>query len=496
MNGLEDVCHRFAERTALISQGLSISYASLLTLVDLRALLFDELQARRVACQQDNGLEWVVNNLAALFTGITAVPVPHFFSAAQRDHVLVDSGADVYIGAECPGTAWHFSGHPDIWQRRDDLEVRIPRGTALVTYTSGTTGRPKGVCLSSETLLNTAQSVVSVLSPLGIERHMCVLPLSLLLENVAGLLANLLNGGSTVLEPLADVGISGSSGLDLGRFLAAQNDTRPHSLILVPQLLLALTTAAELDLALPDSYRFVAVGGARVAPDLLARARAAGIPAYEGYGLTECGSVVSLNVPGADRPGSVGRPLPHVTLACRNDEIVVSRPVHLGYAGQSGCVPVKVETGDLGTLDENGFLHVWGRRKHHYISAYGRNISPEWIESELTAELAIGQAAVFGDGQPVNVAVLVARMHADADAVRDAVARCNARLPDYARISAWQLVDPGDFSDAGCLTDNGRVRRSWVAEQFAGTLDDLFTSQGARLQPPDVSNDAPSKEYS
>jgi len=480
LSQLEDLCHRFADRTAVVSEGLSISYASLLTLVDLRQLLLEELGATRVAYQLDNGVEWVVNNLALLFTGTTAVPIPHFFSAAQRDHVLDDSGADLFIGCDAPDGTWQATEHAGVWQRtsaagsRASAAVPLPRGTALITYTSGTTGRPKGVCLSVDTLLDTAGSIVSVLSPLGIERHMSVLPLSLLLENVAGLLANLLNGGTTVVEPLADVGITGSSGLDLGVFLAAQNATAPHSLILVPQLLLALTTAAELGLALPDSYRFVAVGGARVPPDLLARARAAGIPAYEGYGLTECGSVVSLNAPGADRPGSVGRPLPHARIECRNGEILVRQPVHLGYAGRTGCAPTEVATGDLGELDHDGFLHVSGRRRHHYITAYGRNLSPEWIESELTTELAIGQAAVFGEAQPVNVALLVPRMNADANALREAVDRCNARLPDYARVHAWQTVDPSTFTAAGCLTDNGRVRRARVAEHFADTLDHLF----------------------
>ncbi|MGE0622357.1 MAG: AMP-binding protein [Pseudomonadales bacterium] len=490
MNPLEQTCHRFADRTALISRGMRISYANLQTLVDLRLRLLDDLQANRVACQLDNGIDWVVNNLALLFSGRTTIPVPHFFSPAQRDHVLSDSGADVFIGSHSPGSAWQGAAHPGIWRRRESVPVRLPPGTALITYTSGTTGQPKGVCLGVDTLVDTARSVVDVLSPVAIEHHMSVLPLSLLLENVAGLLANLFNGGATVVEPLADVGISGSSGLDLSKFVAAQNSVQPHSLILVPQLLLALTTAAELGMALPVSYRFVAVGGARVAPDLLSRARKVGIPAYEGYGLTECGSVVSLNVPGADRPGSVGRPLPHTRIACRDGEIVVRRPSHLGYAGSGEGAPDTVATDDLGELDDDGYLYVRGRRRHHYITAYGRNISPEWVESELTSELAIGQAAVFGEGAPVNVALLVPRMNADAGAIRDAVARCNARLPDYARVHAWQTVDPHTFSAAGCLTDNGRVRRDRVLSHYPQILERLFETAAG------LPTDQPSKEYS
>lgn len=495
MNRLQDALERFADRTALVSGGTSISFERLGALIRQHLALLEGAGSRRVAYQLDNGPDWVVTNLALLLSGRPAVPVPHFFSADQLAHVLADSGADTFIGRDSPGDTWQASDAAGIWRQPAAVPTAVPPRTALITYTSGTTGRPKGVCLDGPTLLDTAAGVVSVLAPLGIERHMSVLPLSLLLENVAGLLANLLNGGTTVVEPLAALGITGSSGLDVGRFLAAQHAVQPHSLILVPQLLLALTTAAELGMAPPGSYRFVAVGGARVPPDLLARARAAGIPAYEGYGLTECGSVVSLNVPGADRPGSVGRPLPHVAIACRDDEIVVSRPVHLGYAGQADPAPAAVATGDLGELDDAGFVHVRGRRQHHYISAYGRNISPEWIESELTSELPIGQAAVFGDGQPVNVALLVPRLNADAGAIGEAVGRCNARLPDYARVSVWQVVDPSTFSALGCLTDNGRVRRARVAEHFAGTLDDLFASTAVPTTP-GAPVQTPTKEYS
>lgn len=476
MNALDEVLSRYSDRTALLCRGNAVSYSDLAALTDQQSRRFDALDCRRVAYQLDNGPDWVATNLALLRTERAAIPIPHFFSAAQRQHVLDDSDAEVFIGTEAPDPDWRPTGSAGIWQRTVNDPAPLPTRTALVTYTSGTTGAPKGVCLSANILLDTARSIVSVLAPVAIERHMSVLPLSLLLENVAGLLANLLNGGTTVLDPLADVGISGSSGLDLGVFMAAQNRWQPHSLILVPQLLLAMTTAAELGMTLPGSYRFIAVGGARVSPDLLARARAVGLPVYEGYGLTECGSVVSMNVPGADRPGSVGRCLPHAEIGCHDGEIAIARPVHLGYARRSACVSRPLATGDLGHLDEDGYLHILGRRRHHYISAFGRNISPEWIESELTAEIPIGQAAVFGEGRPINVALLVPRMGTAAEAISDAVTRCNERLPDYARIAAWESVNPEDFAASGCLTDNGRVRRDQVATAYSAPLERLFAS--------------------
>jgi long-subunit acyl-CoA synthetase (AMP-forming) len=473
---LKEALTRFANRTALLCQGTPVSYADLSQMADLRARSFQALDAARVAYQLDNGLDWVTISLALLDTGQTAIPIPHFFSPDQRRHVLEDSGAEVFIGTEAPGETWLPAGE-GLWHNPISTAAPLPQGTALITYTSGTTGAAKGVCLSADSLLETAGSIVSVLSPLNIERHMSVLPLSLLLEQVSGLLANLLNGGTTVIESLADVGLTGSSDLDLGVFLEAQNRWQPQSLILVPQLLLALTTAAELGMTLPGSYRFIAVGGARVATDLLTRARAAGLPVYEGYGLTECGSVVSLNVPGADLPGSVGRCLPHAEITCCNGEVLVSGSVHLGYTGSSTAVEYPLATGDLGHLDGNGFLHLKGRRKHHYISAYGRNISPEWVESELTSEIPIGQAVVYGEGQPINVALLVPRMNATPEAIGEAVTRCNDRLPDYARITTWQTVDPERFAETGCLTDNGRVRRDRVTQTYSTQLEHLFAAK-------------------
>ncbi len=438
----------------------------------------EETGAGRVAYRLSNGLDWVALDLALLRSGRAAVPIPDFFSRGQRDHVLSASGVDTYV-TDLAGPPAGFLrcldvGGIDVCRRQVDCPPDLHPGTAKITFTSGSTGQPKGVCLSAEHMLATASSICSALGGEDIRRHLCVLPLSLLLENVAGIYANLLNHSQIFVPPLAGMGISGSSGLDIERFVAAQQVYEPESLILVPQLLLALTVAGEFAMGLPDSYRFVAVGGGKVPENLINRAAQLGIPVYEGYGLTECGSVVALNLPGDSCAGSVGKPLSHAAIELRDGEIFVCGQTMLGYLGEgreAGCIA----TGDLGALDDEGYLRVHGRKKNCFITAFGRNVSPEWIESELQTEIAIAHAVVFGEGLAHNVALIVPRGEAADPQIDQAITAANARLPDYARLSAWRLVSVNEFSAAGCLTDNGRPRRSRVTERFATDLEALYT---------------------
>jgi long-subunit acyl-CoA synthetase (AMP-forming) len=167
-----------------------------------------------------------------------------------------------------------------------------------------------------------------------------------------------------------------------------------------------------IDDAARGSLRFIAVGGAAVGVAAIASARAVGLPAYEGYGLSEGASVQTLNLPGADRPGSVGRALPHARLRVATDgEIEIAGSVMLGCLGEPALVAESLtegasgardwwKTGDVGTIDGKGYVHVHGRRRNVLITAYGRNVSPEWVEMALTSQPAIAQAVVPGDGKP------------------------------------------------------------------------------------------------
>jgi long-subunit acyl-CoA synthetase (AMP-forming) len=222
--------------------------------------------------------------------------------------------------------------------------------------------------------------------------------------------------------------------------------------------------------------RFVAVGGGRVAPALLERADRLGLPVYEGYGLTECASVVALNTPAARRIGSVGQPLPHVQLEIDSRaEIHVSGAAVCGYVGGSN-VPQRFATGDLGYLDTDGYLFVNGRRKNVFITSFGRNVSPEWVESELAVQAPIAQIAVFGEARPWNVAVVVPMPGAPANTadIQAAVDRANERLPDYARVSDWLCAAEPFTAGNGLLTPNGRNRRAAIWDRYRWQIDSLY----------------------
>jgi acyl-CoA synthetase (AMP-forming)/AMP-acid ligase II len=286
--------------------------------------------------------------------------------------------------------------------------------------------------------------------------HLPVLPLGVLLENVAGLYATLVAAGTYRPARAAELGLGNPFQPDFPAFARAIADLRPSSLILVPELLAGLVAVLGRSGTTLPSLSLVAVGGGAVAPALLERATILGLPVLQGYGLTECGSVVSLEDRHALPRGSVGRSLGHVRISVDQDgEIIVTGPLHLGTVG-APRQPGPLRTGDIGFFDRNGRLWVTGRKSGLIVTSYGRNISPEWIETLLTDEPEIRQAMVYGSGKPAPEVLIVS---SDADAsLGDAVARVNAALPDYAAIAGWRRTQPFTVKD-GTLTPNGRLRR-------------------------------------
>ena len=449
---------------------------------ELRALQPRLAESNVVAVLADNGLGWVMADLGTQVAGKVHLPLPAFFTQAQLRHALELSAADTIltdtperIGALDLGFCHTGRWQGLYWMRRIVPAVSLPEGTAKISYTSGSTGTPKGVCLSREGLLDTASAVGEATSALALECHLAALPLGLLLENVAGVYAALLRGIPVHLPSLGDIGWQGGAGFDPAQLDAVVRASGATSLILVPELLKvwSLWLAARGRMA-SERLRFVAVGGARVAPGLLELARARGIPAYQGYGFTEAGSVVSLNVPGDDAEDA-GSPLPHVQLSVREGEVVVQARAFLGYVGGERATSGAFASGDLGHLDNRGHLQLDGRRGNLLITSFGRNVSPEWVESLLLADACVAQAVVVGDGRPQLAALIVPSPGTDPAALAALIDRVNAALPDYARVRHWLAVPPFTVEN-GLVTGNGRPVRTRVLEHHSTQIDALYVA--------------------
>jgi acyl-CoA synthetase (AMP-forming)/AMP-acid ligase II/pyrroloquinoline quinone (PQQ) biosynthesis protein C len=429
----------------------AVSWGQLPALVEGRAAqLTSEFDTvRPVAVQLDYSPGAAALELALLETGIPVLSLPAFFTAEQRQHALTSCGAQA-VFESCPLEAIRCSR---------TAPVLLPGGTARITFTSGSTGTPKGVCLSAPHMLTVAGSVVAAIGAEHAGRHLAVLPPGILLEFVAGFLPTLLAGGTYVCPPQERIGLADPFKPDFARLLQAIKEWRITSLILVPEYLSGLVAAMEASAARLPLLTLVAVGGARTPPALLERARLLGLPVRQGYGLTECASVVALD-DGTGDAGSVGTALGHVRVSIAPDgEILLDGPLHLGTIGVPRP-PGPLATGDLGRIDAAGKLWMEGRKSSLFVTSFGRNISPEWIEEALLAQPEIMQAMAYGEGM-AKPGALLTPSSAEAD-LAAAVARANAMLPAYAQVIEWREV--AHFMPMnGLLTGNGRLRRDRIA---------------------------------
>lgn len=491
--------HQHPDAVLLDDGARSVSASEITAAVTCLRDQIRAMNSRSVAIVGDNSLAWILCDLALLGLPVRVVPIPAFFSMAQIKHVLQEAAIDTLIGTA--GALATVTFHNNDRKEKENAEavpllpefnVCAVRAAPLaggvpaadikhyekVTFTSGSTGNAKGVRLSLDMLERTAQSIAAALAPLEITSHLGVLPYATLLENVAGIYAPLLQGVTIHVRGMAQLGLSSPEQFNPFLLLGEIQKVKPQATILVPQLLLALVSLGERGLTVGDAFRFIAVGGGKVACSLIDKAKTLGLPVYEGYGLSECGSVVTLNLPGNNRPGSTGRPLSHSTIRLADDgEIMVKGAVMSGYLNEPDLADsAEIATGDIGFFDDEGYLHVSGRKKNMFITAFGRNVNPEWVEAELLRHLPIRQVSVFGEALPQNVAIIVARNGFTQQDVDAAVEHCNQSLPDYARIGHI-VMSPFPFTtDNDMATANGRLRRVVIEKTFSTDIEQAHFS--------------------
>jgi len=501
LEGIFKQAEYFPQKQAVKGLNNSLSYAELIDQINEMAYWLDQHKGDVVGLLMENGPAWVVIDLAAQAAGKVVVPLPLFFSEKQLSHILIDAGVSLLF-TDNPTrlkqiTTDHFDAKPVSFKsgllQREAISLYqqpiIPtenshlKGVGKVTYTSGTTGAPKGVCLSNEAIFAVTNALRERTEALASDCHLCLTPLSTLLENIAGIYVPLLAGGRVTVLSAAEVGLKGVSGLDIQQLFSALITHQATSAILIPQMLLAMVTAIDAGLPKPEKLRFLAVGGAPVSEKLLARAKACGLPLFQGYGLSECASVVAVNGSSDNRIGSVGRPLSHLQIDFSDaGEIRVKGKLFKGYLGGPNIDQNTFwSTGDIGYLDEAGYLWITGRKKNLFITSFGRNVSPEWLENEFSMHLAIQQIVVFGEARPWSTAIIVSPLlkgEGGIAKINQIIKQTNEQLPDYAQVKRWIAAKEPFSLQNGQLTGTARPRRKEIFAAYQNEIEQLYKSNG------------------
>ena len=409
---------------------------------------------------------------AALWrAGAVVTPTIFLLPPAELRHVLEDSGAKAVIAspelvplAEAAGAHQILStGEFAALEEAEPLSIvpRAPDDLAALMYTGGTTGRAKGVMLSHENLWRAGKVGQKLGYTPGVTRGLLALPVSHafgLLVAVVGLHAP--EPGSAVLmrwfEPT--------------EWLELAQEHRVQSSAVVPSMLQLLLARSLEDYDL-SSLRFLACGGAPLAADVANEfeRRVPGVEVREGYGLTESAAIVSGSSPGTVRRGAVGRPAPGVEVRIADDgEICVRSPtVMRGYwqAPEATAEALRdgwLHTGDIGRLDDDGYLYVVDRKKDLIIRG-GFNVFPRDVEEALLEHPAVGAAGVVGRPDEVHGEEVVAFVELRGDATADGlVAWAKERLGGYKYPREVRVVSSLP------LTPVGKIDRKALRERARG----------------------------
>jgi acyl-CoA synthetase (AMP-forming)/AMP-acid ligase II len=298
----------YPDRIALDDGAGAIRYGEIEGLVDSAASVIRQTldgACGPVAIDMDNGVNWVLADLTLLAMGLPCVPLPPFLSASQDKAVLRDCGAVAVITAR--GI-----------QRRKATPAAMPSGTAKIGYASA---RPlRGSYFTEASMLATAADTADRFGTEMAGVHLPVLPLSALLENVAGLYATLLAGGICVPLTARAIGLTSPARPNYDALLAAIVDAQATSLILAPDLFHGLVTSMEARRLRLPTLRLVAIGGSAIPAQLLERATALGLPAVLSYDLAASGSVISLDP--ATSGAAVG-PMGKIATLAANGEVTL-----------------------------------------------------------------------------------------------------------------------------------------------------------------------------
>ncbi|MBC0856494.1 AMP-binding protein [Pantoea stewartii] len=472
------------------------SYQTLLKEANHLAAYLKSLIGTRaqVGIVMGNTPEWVLADIALLLADLIEVPVPLAFSGEQAAFLLQNCQAVLTdTTGEHRLAEWQANGLQlqsvvlpltlgEIPSHDESVVIRpadsAQDGVIKIIHTSGTTSQPKGVMIRRHGLDALVESLWQRAQPNDYQRYLNLVPLSLLIEQVTALYMPLTSGGAVVMPP-ADMPPLGHPGVIAAQRLSIICAARPSAMTLTPAMVEALAERAVshgnrpgLIVALfgQDEAPLLAAGGAPVTAEVLQALNDCGIPVYQGYGLSENSSVVTWNARGDNRIGTVGKPLSHVEVKIADDgELCLrSSSFFAGYSSEdpSSCTIDDegwLHTGDLATQDVDGFISIVGRKKTLIITANGRNISPEWLESAYRTIPGVLQVIVYGDRQQFLGGLFMVDDMCKASGIRQAIASyAREHLSEIEFIPEPVLVPHSVEIMAQLFTVTGRPRRSAV----------------------------------
>ncbi|WP_433209035.1 AMP-dependent synthetase/ligase [Dactylosporangium sp. CS-047395] len=523
----------------------------------------------RVALMSKTRYEWTLIDYAIWSCGAVTVPIYETSSAEQVAWILEDSGAvacfvetDAHreavdgIRDRAPALAhvWQIDGTPGAIEQlagdgaavsREDVERRRAAtkadDLATIIYTSGTTGRPKGCMITHRNMLADIVNAIPELRSLFNEgaRTLLFLPLAhsfARLIQIGVVQARATMGHTADTKNLADMlkSFKPTFVLSVPRvfekvyntakqraqadgkgsiFERAEKVAIDYSAAPSPGLLLKAQHAlfdrlvySKLRAALGGQCTRAISGGAPLGERLAHFYRGIGVTIYEGYGLTETSPATNANRDNGVRIGSVGRPLPGVTIRIGDDgEILVQGDiVFKGYWNNPDATAEAIDadgwfhTGDLGELDDDGFLRITGRKKEIIVTAGGKNVAPAVLEDRVRAHALISQCMVIGDRKPFIAALVTIDPDAlpawkkehgkPADAameslvddgdlraeVQKAIDEANQAVSKAEGIKAFRIL-PRDFTEAtGELTPSLKVKRNVVMKEHEGDIAAIY----------------------
>lgn len=434
---------------------------------------------------------------------------------------------------------------------REQVESRISStrsdDLASVIYTSGTTGRPKGCMLTHSNWLSEVRGIL--VNPIGQiaqkeNRLLTFLPLAHVLASAVSLAAtvsgatqshwsdtstvtlefqrsqpHMILGVPRVFEKVRDSAYNtakekGKVGLTiftraeataLEYSKALDTDKGPSPLLKARRKLYDRLLFSKIRAAMGGDVSYVISGGAAMDADLGHFFRGLGVPVYEGYGLTESTAAITVNNPTAQKIGTVGKPLGGCASAVAEDgEVLLKGPmIFNGYwkneeATEKTFVDGWFRTGDLGSLDDEGFLTITGRKKDLLVTAGGKNVSPGPMEDRMRAHPLISQAVVIGDGQrfisvlvtldeealgrwkaehslPANATISELGSNAVLRAeIQDAVNAANEMVSHTEAIKRFHILPRDLTEEGGELTPTMKVKRNVVLERYSRIVDEIY----------------------